>query len=230
MITDINYQAWMNQPLIWGERTRGRGLVWTTESDWFINDPLGHKPHLHEKASEILFVAQGSMEIEIGATKEIYRAGDFLLVPPDKYHDYWFVGDQDVCLFVVVAPNHKYYRWKTSDFPPEAHQGAASLVNVYETDVLPSDEHFLCEKITLAPGESDPVGHCQLQDRIIYVLSGTAAITMNTLSGPLSAHQYQYVPATCQHEIRNGGHLPLSYISLSITDPMTAHGTEPEEE
>ena len=65
------------------------------------------------------------MEIEIGASKEIYRAGDFLLVPPDKYHDYWFVGDQNVCLFVVVAPNHKYYRWKTSDFPPEAHQGAA---------------------------------------------------------------------------------------------------------
>ena len=54
MTTDIDYQAWMNQQLIWGERTRGRGLVWTTESDWFINDPLGHKPHLHEKSQRNL--------------------------------------------------------------------------------------------------------------------------------------------------------------------------------
>ena len=230
MPAEINYQAWMNQQLIWGERTRGRSLVWTTEADWFINDPLGHKPHLHEDASEILFLAQGSMEIEIGATKQVYRAGDFLLVPPDKYHDYWLAGDQHVCLFVVVAPNHKHYRWKTRDFPPEAHQGAATLVNVYETDDLPSNEHFHCQKITLDSGEIDPVTHCELQDRIIYVLSGTARLSMNTLSGPLSEHQYQYVPATCEHKISNRGFLPLTYISLTITDPMTAQGTEPDED
>ena len=230
MPAEINYQAWMNQQLIWGERTRGRSLVWTTEADWFINDPLGHKPHLHEDASEILFLAQGSMEIEIGATKQVYRAGDFLLVPPDKYHDYWLAGDEHVCLFVVVAPNHKHYRWKTRDFPPEAHQGAATLVNVYETDELPSNEHFHCQKITLDSGAIDPVTHCELQDRIIYVLSGTVHLSMNTLSGPLSEHQYQYVPATCEHKISNRGFLPLTYISLTITDPMTALGTDPEED
>ncbi len=230
MTMEINYQTWMKQQLIWGERTRGRGLVWTTESDWFINDPLGHRPHSHEHASEILFLAQGSMEIEIGGTKEVYRAGDFLLVPPDKYHDYWFAGDQAVCLFVVVAPNHKHFRWKTSDWPPEAHQGAAELVNVFESDDMPSNEHFLCEKITLAPGESDAVTYCELQDRIIYVLDGTAHVSMNTLAGPLAPHQYQYIPATCPHAISNSGHRPLSYVSLTITDPMTAQGTEPDED
>ena len=229
MTTEINYQAWMKQQLIWGERTRGRGLVWTADSDWFINDPLGHKPHLHEEASELLYLAQGKMEIEIGGSKEVYRAGDFLLVPPDLYHDYWFAGNQAVCLFVVVAPNHKHYRWKTSDFPTEAHQGGATVVNVYETDELPSNEHFTCDKITLASGESDKVTYCELQDRIIYILSGTAHLSMNTLSGPLAPHQYQYIPATCQHEISNRGYMPLSYVSLIITDPMTAQGTEPQE-
>jgi hypothetical protein len=110
MTQNIDYTAWMNQPLIWGERTRGRGLVWTADSDWFINDPLGPKPHLHEEASEIVFLAQESMRIETSGTKLVYREGDFLLMPSDKYHNYWFVGDKPVCLFVVVAPNHKYNR------------------------------------------------------------------------------------------------------------------------
>ena len=226
MTSEIDYQTWMRQQLIWGERVRGRSLVWTKDADWFINDPLGHRPHSHEDASEILFLAQGSMEIEIGATKAVYRPGDFLLVPPDKYHDYWLAGDQDVCLFVVVAPNHKYRRWKTSDFAPEEHQGAAELANVFDTDALPSNEHFLCEKITLPPGARDSVTYCELQDRIVYVLSGTAQVTVNTLSGPLAAHQYQYIPATCPHEISNRGYHPLTYISMTITDPFTAQGTE----
>ena len=230
MPAEIDHLAWMNQQLIWGERTRGRGLVWTNDADWFINDPLGHKPHLHEDASEILFLAQGQMEIEIGASKRVYGPGDFLLVPPDKYHDYWIRGDQHVCLFVVVAPNHKRRRWKTRDFPPEAHQGGAELVNVYQSGELPSNGHFLCHKINLAPGQRDATTYCQLQDRIIYVLRGTAQLKMNTLTGPLAAHQYQYIPATCPHEISNPGFLPLSYISLTITDPFTAAGTEPADE
>jgi mannose-6-phosphate isomerase-like protein (cupin superfamily) len=229
MTQTIDYTKWMNQPLIWGERTRARGLVWTAESDWFINDPLGHKPHLHEDAGEILFLAQGSMEIEAGGSKQIYQAGDFLLVPPDKYHDYWFRGQDAVCLFVVVAPNHKHRRWKTSDFPQAAHEGEISFVNVYEADELPSDEFFTCAKTTLLPGEQDATTQLELQDRIIYVLSGSAQMTVNSLTGPLAPHQYQYIPATCTHQIRNSGYAPLTYISLIITDPMTAKGTEPAE-
>lgn len=228
MTQDIDYTAWMNQPLIWGERTRGRGLVWTPDSDWFINDPLGPKPHLHEDASEIVFLAQGNMEIEAGGTKRIYHDGDFLLMPPDKYHNYWFAGDKPVCLFVVVAPNHKHNRWKTDEFPAQAFEGDAPFANVYESNQLPSDQYFQCETITLQSGESDPITQCNLQDRIIYVLTGTAQVTVSTLSGPIAPHQYQYIPATCTHRIHNSGYLPLMYISLIITDPMTATGTEPE--
>ena len=222
----LDYRAWMNQPLIWGERTRGRGLVWTPESNWFINDPLGHKPHLHEDASEIAFLAQGQMEIEVGGSKRVYQAGDFILMQPFKYHDYWFKGDEPVCLFVVVAPNHKFNRWKTSDFPPHSHEGDAPYANVYENYKLPSDEFFQCEKVTLLPGESDPMTIADFRDRIIYVLSGTAQVRINTLSGPLAPHQYQYIPATCDYLIYNSGFLPLTYFSLVVTDPATAQKAE----
>jgi len=32
----IDYEKWMNQPLIWGKRTRGRGLVYISLT---ITDP-----------------------------------------------------------------------------------------------------------------------------------------------------------------------------------------------
>jgi quercetin dioxygenase-like cupin family protein len=183
-------------------------------------------PHSHPEATEIAFIAQGSMEIETGGAKRIYNAGDFLLMPPEIYHDYWFKGDDPVCLFVAVAPNHKDRRWLTSDWPPQAHQGDAPHANAFESDDLPSDQFFRNEKITLPPGEVDLLTDLPLQDRIIYVLSGTATATVNQLSGPVSAHQYLYIPATYPHLIRNRGYEPLVYISMIVTDPATAGGTE----
>lgn len=229
MTENINYQAWMTQPLIWAERCRGRGLVWTPDASWFINDPLGPKPHSHDDASEILFIAQGSMEIEVGGSKRIYNAGDLILMPPDKFHNYWFKGDETVCLFVAVAPNHKYNRWRLKDFKPGAHEGDAPFANAFQTDQLPSDSYFESKRITLNPGESEGLQNFNLQDRIVYVLSGTASVTVNTLSGPLTAHQYLHIPATSRHEISNPGYEPLVYMSFIITDPHTARSTEPEE-
>lgn len=225
----IDYEKWMKQPLIWGERTRGRGLVWTKDSDWFINDPLGRNPHSHDDASEIVFLAQGSMEIQVGNAKRVYNEGDFILMPAGKYHDYWFKGEAPVCLFVVVAPNHKTNRWRIKDFPEDAFQGEAPYTSVFESDDLPSDGFFQCEKVTLQPGQTDRLMYLELQDRVIYILHGTAQVKVNTLAGPLAAHQYQYIPATNHHEISNPGYEPLVYISLTITDPYTARGTEPEE-
>jgi quercetin dioxygenase-like cupin family protein len=225
----IFYEGWMKQPLIWAERCRGRGLVWTPDAKWFINDPLGHMPHSHDDASEIVFLAQGSMEILVGETKRLYRPGDFILMPPGKYHDYWFKGEDPVCLFVLVAPNHKYNRWRTKDFPPEAHQGDAPYANAFEDDALPCDEFLRSEKITLQPGESDPLSNLNLQDRVIYVLNGTAQVKLNTLSGGLAANQYLYICATNQHLISNVGYEPLTYISVIVTDPYTAKGTLPKD-
>lgn len=216
----------MQQPLLWGERVRGRSLVWTPDANWFINDPLGPVPHCHDNATEIGFIAQGSMEVEVGGSKRVYSAGDLLLMPPDKFHSYWFRGKDPVCFFVLVAPNHKYARFRTKDFPPGAHEGDCPYANVFMDDRLPSDRHFQCQKHTLASGAAEDDMSLDLKDRVIYVLSGTARLQSNTLSGPLSPHQYQYIPATVRHRISNPGYEPLVYLSFIITDPFTEHGTE----
>jgi quercetin dioxygenase-like cupin family protein len=220
----------MAQPLIWAERCRGRGLVWTPDANWFINDPLDPEPHSHDDATEILFMAQGSMEILVGGSKRVYHAGDLILMPPDKFHNYWFKGDETVCLFVGVAPNHKYHRRRIKNFRPGAHEGDAPYANAFETDQLPSDQHFQSERITLNPGQSEGAKVYDLQERIVYILSGTATLKLGTLSGALAPHQYQHIPATTRHEMSNSGFEPLVYMSFVITDPYTAQGTAPHDD
>src|SRR6185312_9668735 len=99
-------------------------------------------------------LAQGSLEIQVGSSKRVYKQGDFIMMPPNKYHNYWFKGSETACFFVVVAPNHKYKRLRDKDFTPDNYTGDAPFANVFETDQLPSNEHFQTERIRLQPGES----------------------------------------------------------------------------
>jgi mannose-6-phosphate isomerase-like protein (cupin superfamily) len=223
MMSKIDHKAWMEQPRMLNERCRGLPLIWTPDVKWFNNDWLGPTPHVHDEATEIGFMAQGSLEIQIGGSKRVYKTGDFVIMPPKKYHNYWFKGDETVCFFVVVAPNNKHNRLRAKDFTPDCYEGDAPYANVYETDELPSNEHFQSEKITLQPGESEGIRKLDVQDRVIYVVSGTALVQVNTLSGVLAANRYQLIPATTPHQITNPGFEPLVYISLIITDPFTAH-------
>lgn len=221
----IDVQAWMNQPRMLAERCRGLPLIWTPDVNWFNNDWLGPTPHVHDDATEIGYLAQGSLEIQIGGSQRIYRAGDLMLMPPGKYHNYWFQGDETVCFFVVVAPNHKYNRLRHKDFTSDAFEGDAPFANLMGDDPLPTNDHVLCERGMLLPGESEAVRTLDRQDRVIYVVSGTAQLQANTLSGGLPANRYLHIPATTPHQIANMGVEPLIYLSLIITDPFTAHGT-----
>lgn len=230
MTAKIDHDAWIQQPKILSERCRGLALIWTPDVNWFNNDWLGPVPHLHDDATEIGFLAQGQLEIEIGGSKRVYGPGDFMIMPPNKYHNYWFKGDETACFFVAVGPNHKYRRLRHDGFVPENHEGEAPYANVFSNDTLPSNEHFTCEKVVLQPGEAGEVTKLGNQDRIIYIVAGTAALRLNTLSGTLAANQYQYIPATTPHQLSNPGFEPLIYISMIITDPETAHGANIEEE
>ena len=222
-MSKIDHKAWMEQPRMLNERCRGLPLIWTPDVKWFNNDWLGPTPHVHDEATEIGFLAQGSLEIQIGGSKRVYKAGDFMIMPPNKYHNYWFAGDETVCFFVVVAPNHKYNRLRHKDFTPDNYEGDAPYANVYESDTLPSNEHFKTDKVTLQPGESEGTRKLDTQDRVIYIVSGSANIQVNTLGGVLAANRYQLIPATTPHQITNAGFEPLFYISLIITDPCTAN-------
>jgi mannose-6-phosphate isomerase-like protein (cupin superfamily) len=229
-MSKIDYNAWMRQPRMLNERCRGLPLIWTPDVKWFNNDWLGPTPHVHDEATEIGFLAQGSLEIQIGGSQRVYKTGDFMLMPPKKYHNYWFKGGETVCFFVVVAPNNKYNRLRVKDFTPDCYEGDAPYASIYESKQLPSNEHFQSECVTLLSGESEPSCQLDVQDRVIYIVSGTARVQINTLSGTLAANRYQHIPATTPHQITNAGFEPLVYISLIITDPFTAHGTVLEHE
>lgn len=228
-MASIDEKAWMAQPRMLAERCRGLPLIWTPDVNWFNNDWLGPTPHVHDDATEIGFMAQGSLEIEVGGSKHIYKAGDFILMPPKKYHNYWFKGTETACFFVVVAPNHKHNRLRSKDFTPDCFEGDAPFANVLDADQLPSNEHFLCERVLLQPGESEPLRRLETQDRVVYIVSGTAQVQANLLSGALTANRYLHIPATMPHQLYNAGFEPLLYLSLIITDPFTAHGTALEE-
>jgi quercetin dioxygenase-like cupin family protein len=230
MSPKIDHQVWSQQPKMLAERCRGLALIWTPDVNWFNNDWLGPTPHCHEDATEIAYLAQGQLEIEVGGSKRIYNPGDFIVMPPNKYHNYWFAGEDPVCFFVVVAPNHKYRRLRTTDFTPDMREGDAPYANVFTSDTLPSNEHFLTEKCTLQPGESEDLHAIAQQDRVVYVVSGTAQVRMQVMSGALATNQFVHIPASTRHQISNGGYEPLVYISLTITDPDTVHGTELKEE
>jgi quercetin dioxygenase-like cupin family protein len=219
----------MAQPRMLAERVRGLPLIWTPDVKWFNNDWLGPTPHVHDDATEIAFLAQGSLEIEIGGSKRVYGPGDFILMPPGKYHNYWFSGSEPVCFFVAVAPNHKHNRLRAKDFTPDNYEGEAPYANLRDEE-LPSNEHFTCERVTLAAGETEGPRQLDVQDRIIYVVSGTAQVQAHRLAGGLAANNYLHLPATTPHQISNGGYEPLVFISLIVTDPFTAHGTVLEHE
>lgn len=221
----INHELWMNQPRLLFERCRGLPLIWTPDVKWFNNDWLGPTPHVHDDATEIGFLAQGSLEIQIGGSQRVYKAGDFMLMPPGKYHNYWFGGSETACFFVVVAPNHKHSRLRAKDFTPDCYEGDASFANVFSCEKLPSNQHFLCERLLLLPGQSETVRRLDVQDRVIYVLSGVAQLRANALVGSLSSNQYQHIPATTPHQISNRGLDPVLVLSLIITDPFTSGGT-----
>jgi mannose-6-phosphate isomerase-like protein (cupin superfamily) len=230
MPSPIDYPTWMQQPRIFAERCRGLPLIWTPDAHWFNNDWLGPTPHVHDDATEIAYLAQGQLEIEIGGSKRVYKAGDFIIMPPNKYHNYWFRGDEPVCFFVVVAPNHKYRRLRTVDFTPDNFEGDAPYANVFDDAPMPSNEHFAVEKLTLAPGESEALHAIEQRERVVYVVSGTAQIHFHTLSGPLAANQYLHIPAFTRHSVGSVGFEPLVYLSMIITDPETAHGSLEKED
>ncbi len=224
-----DYKAWMKQPLIWTERIRSRALVWTPDANWFINDPLGPLPHAHKDASEIIYIAAGQMDIQVGHSKQRVGPGDLLFMPPNKYHNYWLVGDETVCLYVLVTPNHKYNRWQYKDFVPDAFEGLAPVANAFRDELMPSDERISVNVRTLPPGGATEVEALDKREKMIYVLEGQASIQIERLSGLMGPNDYQHVPASHQHRIANVGSQPLRYFEFVCFDPTAPAIVLPED-
>jgi quercetin dioxygenase-like cupin family protein len=227
-----NWQEWMKQPLVWTERIRSRALVWTPEANWFINDPLAPLPHCHPDASEIIYIAAGQMDIQVGESKQRVGPGELLFMPPDRYHNYWFVGEETVCLYVLVVPNHKYARWQYKDFKPGAFEGHAPMKSAFAPDAtvsMPSDERIVTNVRVLDVGESTDWMYEQLKEKMIYVLDGEMKIEIEKLSGSLTPNDYQHVPNQHHHRISNIGRMPLRYFEYICFDPTAPAVVRPED-
>jgi quercetin dioxygenase-like cupin family protein len=224
-----DYREWMQQPLIWTERIRSRALVWTPEAHWFINDPLGPIPHAHDDATEIIYIAAGQMDIQVGESKQRVGPGDLLFMPPDRFHNYWHVGDETVCMYVLVVPNHKHARWRYKDFKPGAFEGHAPVENVFSGRPLPSDERITATVRELAPGEATEQSVEAVREKMIYVLVGSGRIEVDRLHGQVSPNDYQHIPATHRHRIVNNGAAPFKYVEYVCFDPTAPVAIRPED-
>jgi mannose-6-phosphate isomerase-like protein (cupin superfamily) len=225
----LDYRQWMQQPLIWTERMRSRALVWTPDAHWFINDPLGQLAHSHDDASEILYMAAGQLDIQIGPARQRVGPGDLLMLSPGTFHNYWFAGDETACLFVVVTPNHKNARWRYKDFPPEAYRRTGQIANVFRDELMPSDERITTRVATLAPGEAADGAPETQREKVLYVLQGRAAIQVGRLHGELGPDEYQHIPVTTPHRMANAGAEPLRYFEFVCFDPTAPAPIRPED-
>jgi len=217
---DIQPAVWAQQTLWWSERYRSRGLLWPADADWFANDPLGPMPHTHPNASEIFFLATGSLQLTVGSDVLTLEPGDFVLVPPDTYHEPLNVGGTDLCVLVVVAPNWRDERWKPSGFVDSDYAGKAQLAGTAAPGPLPSDELIESQVVELAPGQSLEVESRPDADRLVYVLEGVAHFTLEHLSGEVRSHQFVNVMAGARHQVANHSERPMRYLSC-----WTAYGT-----
>jgi quercetin dioxygenase-like cupin family protein len=73
----------------------------------------GAPPHLHQEASELFFVLNGSLRVLTGDDLTTLDTGDFLVVPPNTPHAFEAAGTADAeVLFVLTQakPRFDYYR------------------------------------------------------------------------------------------------------------------------
>ena len=206
-------EAWAAQTTWWSERYRSRPLLGPAGLDWFSNDPLRPTPHTHPNASEVFFVCSGQFELTVGREALLMGASDYVLVPPDTYHSPLNVGDTDVCVLVVVAPNWRHERLKPQNFVESDFAGRGTVVSTDRPGPLPSDERISSEVI-----EIEPAAHVDFRlphaDHLLYVCSGTVHAAVDHLGGGLSAHQYVHASAGAPHRVTNRGDEPARLLSV----------------
>lgn len=199
----LGIKPWHEQTMIWTERMRGRPLLWPPDAPWFVNDPLGPMPHTHEGASEVVYVAAGSMELIVGRTTLVLETGDYCLIPPDTFHEPRNIGADDLRLFVLVVPNLRDRRWKPEGFVESDYIGTCAVVRA-KPGPLPSDDLIDAAVIEWPAATTGEVERQDGQERVIYVLSGSAAVEVDSMRGDFGQDEYATVPGGAVHRVSTG--------------------------
>ena len=216
----VDWLRWKPQPVWWTEVQQSRPLFWPPGAGWFTNDPPGPRPHSHDAASEIYFIAAGRAVVQVGTERREVEAGDLVFIPPDAYHMVWQTGEGPLCLYALVAPNHVHNKWRFDNFPPVAWERRMTVVKVSGPGPLPSDENIRCEAVRLGPEEVAGFGPDPGAERVFYVLRGEVKAEFHRFSGVLGPHDLVMVPAGTGLRLCNGR--PEDALVLAIA----AHGRQ----
>ena len=63
--------------------------------------------HSHDGADEVFAFLSGTCEITVEGEARVVTAGEFVFVPAEARHTLKNIGDDDLVVFLVVAPNHE---------------------------------------------------------------------------------------------------------------------------
>jgi mannose-6-phosphate isomerase-like protein (cupin superfamily) len=198
----MNWQAWIEQRIPFTPIQRGGATVWPQGGHGLIGDSLGPILHLHDDASEIFYFISGRCRLEIGNSEEFFGPGDFVLVPPLVPHNLWNVGDEDLLVFWLVAPNFVNNKWRTDNFPPGAMELRAVRSHVEPGVELPSDDKIRSRLLTLSPtspGLASRTG--EQQEAVLYLVEGQAEIKIGKLGGTFAGHDFAHVPAATAYSV-----------------------------
>lgn len=197
----MDWQPWIDQHLPITEIKRGGATVWVRGGKGLIGDALGPIMHIHDDASEIFYFISGRCRLEIGNSEEIFGPGDFVLVPPQVPHNLWNAGEDELLVFWLVAPNFIHNKWRTDNFPPGAMEWRAIRSHVQDADELPSDDKIRSRVLTVRPERNCTGKTAEHQEAVVYVLTGTARVTVGKLTGLLREHDFVNVPVGTGYSI-----------------------------
>lgn len=78
--------------------------------------------HSHDGADEVFAFLQGTCEISVENETRVVRAGEFVFVPAEARHTLRNIGDDDLLVFLVVAPHrqptHTFYNERGERITP----------------------------------------------------------------------------------------------------------------
>lgn len=215
--TGLNSDAWLAEDGWWSERARSRPLLWPVGADWFINDPLGPMPHTHPDASEIFFVASGEMILTVGRNEHRVGEGSLVLIPPGTFHEPLAVGDIDLCLLAVVAPNWRESRWKIEGFTEDDFARDAVISSVFSDVAMPGDINLGCVVETLGANTNSDWLKTTNFDVLLYAIDFPMNVDAHHLSGILRAGEYIHVMAGGRYRVGNTGPKELKYLTVRAT-------------
>lgn len=196
--------SWGNDGFFYTEAARGGPMVWRVGGARLEGDGLGPVRHAHDGAPEYYFMFSGAAHVETGSERFVLEEGQLGLIPPDAPHNFLGpTGDDDACLFCLVAPNRVESKWRVRDFADGSESLRMQVATPFVDPVLPGDDHVTAHALALSAADEEleltPHGF-----EVVYlILEGAVTLSVAPgLSGTLRGGTYVHVREGMAHRLK----------------------------